>query len=333
MHRWVLRRDGPYLCGHCAEPASAADVVPLRHRWCRPGRSPCGVLTGGSPLFAPSDVGLPVTFVPAIPALLGCPGPLPNPPAPTTIAGGNATNIAAGPKKFVIGLATKTAPATGDSGGTLAITLVVSPNVSPTSPPCAAKKTSSFQIPLSWRNPQGTAVAPLHNTIPAAGYNTYVGGTQLSGVSPAPYSIAQLDFRTASTSFSGYVQQTYTVAGNVQSPSSYAVNYTFLPVGVGVCPGTGTATTWNFFGLSKKIVENPSFTGGGGGGRRGLKTEQQNTSDPFPTPVAPGAQVTTGHLGTSRPTATSARCAARPRSGVGCLPSRQHDEHVTQAVT
>ncbi len=103
----------------------------------------------------------------------------------------------------MIGLPTKTAPATGDVQGTLAILLQVNPTVSPTSPPCAANKISGFQIPLQWKNPGA------YNTQVAAGTN------QFSGTSPAATSIAQLDFNTASTSFSGYVEQHYTVTGGV----------------------------------------------------------------------------------------------------------------------
>ena len=79
------------------------------------------------------------------------------------------------------------------------------------------------------------------------------------------------------------------------------LRYSFLPVGVGVCGGvggTGTdlATQWNIFGLSKKIVENPSFTGGGGGGVRGIKQEVQGGGTTY-TGVT-GAQVRVTNLDT-----------------------------------
>jgi hypothetical protein len=253
------------------------------------------LLTSASAKFAASDVGLPITFVPPVATLAGARvGTITAGGGSATIAGAGTANIPSGAnKKFVIGQATKTAPATGDSIGSLSILLVVSPTVSPTSPPCAANKVSGFQIPLSWRNPQGT-VALATNT-GTGGYNTFTGGTHLSGVSPAATSIAQFDFRTASTSFSGYLRQNYTVTGTAQSASTYAVQYTFLPVSVGLCAGTGDAATWQFNGLSKKIVENPSFTGGGGGGVRGIASEPQNTSQVYsgqPLSATSGAYVT-----------------------------------------
>ncbi len=47
---------------------------------------------------------------------------------------------------------------------------------------------------------------------------------------------------------------------------------------IGLCPGTGDATTFNFSGLTVKSSSNPSFTGGGGGGARGIMTEPQGTN-------------------------------------------------------
>jgi hypothetical protein len=252
------------------------------------------LLSSASAHFAAGDVGLPIVFVPPIATLAGARvGTITSGGGSATIAGAGTAVIPSGAKKFVIGQATKTAPATGDAIGSLSILLVVSPSVSPTSPPCAANKVSGFQIPLLWRNPQGTVV--LATNTGTGGYNTFTGGTHLSGVSPAATSIAQFDFRTASTSFSGYLRQNYTVTGTAQGASTYSVQYTFLPVSVGLCPGTGDATTWNFFGLSTKIAANPSFTGGGGGGVRGIAAEPQNTSQVYsgqPLSATSGAYVT-----------------------------------------
>ena len=256
-------------------------------------------LSSATAEFSPSDVGQPITFVPPIAALAGARVGVPAADGSnTTIAGAGAATIPSGPKKFVIGNATKTAPATGDSTGTLSILLQVSPSVSPTSPPCAANKISGFQIPLTWRNPQGTVV--LATNTGTGGYNTFVGGTHLSGTTPAATSIAQLDFRTASTSFSGYVEQKYTTTGSVQGPSTYDIHYTFLPVTLGLCTGTGDAATWTFFGLSNKIVANPSFTGGGGGGVRGIASEPQGTSQVYSG--GPPASATSGAFVTSTAT-------------------------------
>jgi hypothetical protein len=226
------------------------------------------ILTSATAEFAATDVGLPVVFNPAIPTVAGARI------ASVATDGSTATlaapvNLAAGSKKFTVGVATKTAPATNDVGGTLAILLQVNPTVSPTSPPCAANKTSGFQIPLLWKNP--------------GAYNTTVNGgaNQFSGTSPAGTSIAQFDFNTAPTSFSGYLEQHYTTTAGVNGPSTYSINYTFLPVTLGLCPGTGDATTFDFSGLALKIAQNPSFTGGGGGGERGITPEPQGTSHTY----------------------------------------------------
>jgi hypothetical protein len=271
--------------------------------------------------FSPTDIGLPIVFNPPIATLAGARVLLPAADgSSTTIAGAGTALIPAGAKKFSLGNTTKTAPANGDAVGTLAILLQVNPQVSPTSPPCAANKISGFQIPLSWRNPQGTTALAV-NTLGALGYNTFVGGTHLSGSSPSSTSVAQLDFRTASTSFSGYVRQNYVTTGSVQGPSTYGVYYTFLPVGVGICPGTGIASSWTFFGLSKKIVENPSFTGGGGGGTRGIKAEPQGTSQVYsggpPASATSGAFVVTA--ATEQPSNNNACTVSSPATiTVGC---------------
>jgi hypothetical protein len=280
------------------------------------------VLTGGAAEFAPSDVGLPINFVPPIATLAGARvGTIAADGSTTTIAGAGAATIPAGAKKFVVGLTTKTAPATGDSTGTLSILLKTDPAVSPTSPPCAANKISGFQIPLSWRNPQGTAVAPATNVL-TPGYNTFSGGTHFSGTSQPGVSIAQLDFRTASTSFAAYVQQTYTTVGSVMGASTYRVNYPFLPIGVGVCAGTGLAGTWSFFGLSKKIVENPSFTGGGGGGARGIVSEPQGTSQVYsggpPLTATSGAYMTVGAPGVNPTNNNSCTVSSPAVIQIGC---------------
>jgi len=133
------------------------------------------VLIGGSAMFAPSDIGLPINFVPPINApsannMTGARvGAVAANGSTATIAGALANTCPAGAKKFVIGLATKTAPKTGDAAGTLAMALKVNPAVSPTSPPCASAKVTGFQVPVLWRNPEGTAIAPTFNTLGATG--------------------------------------------------------------------------------------------------------------------------------------------------------------------
>jgi hypothetical protein len=257
------------------------------------------ITTSTGNLFANSDIGLPIAFVPPIATLAGARvGTVAANGTSATLAGAGTATIPAGTKKFVVGLSTKTAPATGDSQGTLSIVLKTNPSVSPTSPPCSANKVSGFHIPLTWRNPQGTAAQPaVPVNTPSPGYNMFIGGNHFSGTTQPAVSIAQLDFRTASTSFAGYVQQTYTVAAGVQSASTYRVNYPFVPIGAGVCPGTGLAGTWSFFGLTNKIAANPSFTGGGGGGARGITDEPQGTTVVYsgsPRSATSGAYMTGG---------------------------------------
>ena len=261
-------------------------------------------ISSASAEFSPSDVGLPVIFNPPIATLAGARiGTTAADGSTATLAGAGTATIPTGAKKFTVGLATKSAPATNDVAGALAILLEVNPTVSPTSPPCAANKVSGFQIPLLWKNP--------------GAYNTVVNGTanQFSGTSPAATSIAQFDFKTAPTSFSGYLEQHYTTTSGVQGASTYKVHYTFLPITVGLCPGTGDATTFNFTGLSLKVAQNPSFTGGGGGGERGITPEPQGTTTVYSG--ATGANVTTGAA--NQPTNTNSCTVSSPATlTVGC---------------
>jgi len=257
------------------------------------------VITSATAGFATSDVGLPVSIQTSTGVAIALPGARIASVSGNTATLSAAANVPSSAKRAVIGLATKTAPATGDVQGTLAILLQVNPTVSPTSPPCAANKISGFQIPLQWKNPGG------YNTQVAAGTN------QFSGTNPAPTSIAQLDFNTASTSFSGYVEQHYTVTTGVPGPSNYTVEFRFLPVAVGLCPGTGDATTFNFSGLTVKSSSNPSFTGGGGGGARGITVEPQGTNQSY------SASVSTN--GASQPTVTSSCNVSSPAAiQIGC---------------
>jgi hypothetical protein len=237
------------------------------------------VITSTTAEFANSDIGLNVTFNPVVTGVCASCSRITAVAADgSTATVQNPVNLPTGTnRKFTIGSPTKTAPATKDVAGFLAILLQVNPSVSPTSPPCAANKVSGFQIPLLWMNPGA------YNTTIAAGTN------QFSGSNPDPTSIAQFDFNTSATSFSGYLKQNYTTTSGVNGPSTYQVHYTFLPVTIGLCPGTGDATTWNFGGLSLKNAQVPSFTAGGGGGMRGITAEPQGTSPTYSG--ASGAQV------------------------------------------
>ena len=222
-------------------------------------------LTSATAKFASTDVGMPVVFNPAVPALLGARiGSVSGAGSTAVLVAGGAGTVAAGAnKKITIGKPTKTAPANGDVTGTLAIALVVNPAVSPTSPPCAANKVSGFHIPWQWKNPGSYALADNNST--------HVEGHGLTGTS-----IAQFLFNTASTSFAGFVKQAVTVGASAPfapTTQGYTFRLEFAPVAVGVCSVptvTPVAETLSIIGISVKQAANPTFTGGGGGGTRAL---------------------------------------------------------------
>jgi hypothetical protein len=222
-------------------------------------------LTSATAKFASTDVGMPVVFNPAVPALLGARiGSVSGAGSTAVLVAGGAGTIAAGTnRKITIGKPTKTAPANGDVVGTLAIALVVNPAVSPTSPPCAANKVSGFHIPWQWKNPGSYALADNNST--------HVEGHGLTGTS-----IAQFLFNTASTSFAGFIKQAVTVGASAPfapTTQGYTFRLEFAPVAVGVCSVptiTPVAETLSVIGISVKQAANPTFTGGGGGGTRAL---------------------------------------------------------------
>jgi hypothetical protein len=235
------------------------------------------ILSSATAEFANTDVGMPVVFSPAIAAEKGARI------ASVATNGATATltapaNLTAGAKQFTIGLATKTAPANGDVVGHLAVELSVDPTLSPTSPPCSAGKVSAFDIPLQWENP--------------GSYNlTSNGTTQFQGAVVSPTSIGQVIFRTSATSFGGFVKQNVTVASGLPTTAGYIFKFEFAPIAAGLCPGTGIAETLGFTGLSLKQAQNPTNTGGGGGGTRGLAPLADGTSVTYTG--ATGVNVTT----------------------------------------
>jgi len=257
-------------------------------------------ITSSSAKFAQTDIGLPVfsgTTVVQIPT---------GSRIATVATGGGSATITQGSnpavftngasRRIAIGVATKTAPNTGDVVTQLAIALIVDPNLSPTSPPCAAAKVSGFQIPLVWRNP--AQVVPS-----TAGYNNGNAGpptNHYSGASFPTTSNAQLDFVTSATTFAGFVKQTVTVSGTtpnvVPLTTGWQIAFLVLPVGIGLCTGTGIAETLNVNGISLKQALNPSFTGGGYGAVRALLPEIQGTASTYTgaTGRLHGANVTAG---------------------------------------
>jgi len=212
-------------------------------------------ITSATGRFNTNDIGLKVVTTPASPAGTRI-GTVVSGTQATIIGGGTAA-LAAGAKKIVLGVPTKTAPTNGQTVGTLAISLTVNPIVSPTSPPCAAGKVSGFHIPWQWRNPGGYGLAD-NNT-------THVEGHGLTGTS-----IGQMIFLTPSTSFAGFIKQNGSVTGGVLTTTDYIFRIEFAPIAVGVCPGTPIAETLSFIGIPTSVAQNPTNTGGGGGGFRAL---------------------------------------------------------------
>jgi hypothetical protein len=202
-------------------------------------------------------------------------------PTQATIIGGGTGALTAGATKITLGVPTKTAPTTGAVVGTLAISLVVNPLVSPTSPPCAAGKVSAFHIPWQWRNPGSYGVKDNAPTL------THVEGRNMTGTS-----IGQMIFLTPSTSFAGFIKQNGSVAGGVLTTTDYIFRIEFAPIAVGVCPGTPFAETLSFIGIPLNVAQNPTNTGGGGGGFRALGPVPDGQSVKFTG--AEGVNVVTG---------------------------------------
>jgi len=186
------------------------------------------------------------------------------------VSGSAATWTVGANQHLTIGIQSKTAPSTGDVIGSLAIGLIVDPGISPTSPPCAANKVSGFQLPIKWRNPGPSS---------GAGYDFGFAGPPINhfaGASISGASTGQLTVLTSVTTFAGFLKQDLTVALTVPTTTRWRIAFESLPVGIGLCTGTGIAETLEIKGLSSKHAMNPSGTGGGFGATRALLPEGQN---------------------------------------------------------
>jgi hypothetical protein len=186
------------------------------------------------------------------------------------VSGAGTTWTTGANQHYTIGIATKTAPSTGGVVGSLAIALIVDPGISPTSPPCAANKVSGFQLPIKWRNPGPSSGAGYDFGFAGPPINHYAGAA-MTGVSTA-----QLTVLTSVTTFAGFVKQDLTVAATVPTTTRWRVHFESLPVGIGLCTGTGIAETLEIKGLESKHAMNPSGTGGAFGATRALLPEGQN---------------------------------------------------------
>jgi hypothetical protein len=258
--------------------------------------------------FAGSDIGLVVTGAGISPGsrIIGTSS---NGTTTTATIGGNALTVGGG-HSFTIGLAPKNFPANNDVVAQLAIALKVNPLLSPTSPPCAANKVSGFQIELQWKQPG--AYDLLNDS------STHFSGSSVPGVSSA-----QFEFPSSATTFAGFLIQNVTVPNLSTAPTtnSWTIKHTFLPIGVGLCPGEPLMGTWNFNAISLAQAQAPSGTGPPGAGElRSLKPEPQNTTKTYSDGVSPhgvGAKLTTN--GTTQPTNTNACTVTSPNAvAVGC---------------
>jgi len=242
-------------------------------------------------------------------------------------ASGTATTwgpIATPNQHVTIGFEAKTAPATGGIIGSLAIALIVDPGISPTSPPCAANKVSGFQLPVKWRTPGFSPAL----TVPSAngGYDFGFAGppvNQYAGSVMTGVSRAQLVVQTSVTTFAGFLKQDLTVAATVPTTTRWRIHFENLPVGIGLCTGTGIAETLEIKGLENRHALNPSGTGGAFGATRALLPELQNTDATNSTYTGTGtgnlagANVTT--TGTGPTTVTNTCKVTSPNIiGIGC---------------
>jgi len=251
------------------------------------GGVPERTITMGTATFSKFDVGLKLIgcstpaagSVCASPTLIGSGARIASVGAGGTTAvldpvSGATTDWTTGPgQHFTLGVQSKTASSSGDIIGSLAIALIVDPGISPTSPPCAANKVSGFQLPIKWRNP-GPAASPV-----PVGYDFGFSGppvNQYAGASMTGVSTAQFMVQTSVTTFAGFLRQNITVAAKIPTTTRWQIAFESLPVGVGLCTGTGIAETLEIKGLSAKHALNPSGTGGGFGAVRALLPEAQN---------------------------------------------------------
>jgi hypothetical protein len=211
-------------------------------------------ITSASAKFNPSDIGLVVTPGTGETGLTAPPYYITGVNAGGTTATINHAAAAASTagKHIVIGKPTKTAPANGDEMTHLNAEISLNPSLVAGQPPCSAGKFQGFSIPATWHNPGSFVTTAVTGAL----------NFDLSG-EPAN-SIAQLNFQTTSTAFSGFV-----VAG-----SPYQVVFGFLPTTLALCPGSSEGAAFGFEGgLTTSQALLPSGTGGSTAGVRFIKDE------------------------------------------------------------
>lgn len=206
-------------------------------------------------------------------------------------------------KRFTIGLPTKTAPSNTDIVGQFSPMLLVNPALNSSSPACSANKLTAAQIPIQWRNPGSYDLVSN-------------GSTKFSGTVVSPTSTAQLEVPTSSASFAGYLKQNVTVTNGVPTTSGWTVKFEFLPIGIGVCPGSTAAESWNFDAISLAEVMAPGGTGPGSFSNvRSFSSIPQGTSQLYTG--TSGAVVTTSAA--SQPTnSNDCTLVSPPNVQIGC---------------
>lgn len=242
-------------------------------------------ITSATGQFDKSDIGLVVAPGPGQTGLTAPPYFITGVASATSATINHATTAAStANKQTIIGLPTKTAPANGDEMVHLNAEISLNPSLVAGQPPCSAGKFQGFSIPATWHNP-GSYVT----TAPAGALNFDVQGQPTN-------SIAQLNFQTTSTSFSGFV-----VAG-----SPYKVVFGFIPTTLALCPNTSEGADFGFEGgLTASQALLPSGTGGGTTGVRFIKDELAGNHTYT-------ANVTTGAGATNQPTVTSSCTIVSP---------------------
>jgi hypothetical protein len=147
-----------------------------------------------------------------------------------------------------IGLPNGTAPLDNDVIANIGTELILSPSLVDGARPCSEGTPTGSLFLGAWENPgsKGFATAKHKTELDFTGVN-------LSFLdSPA---VGQILYSSSVVAFAAYVEQ------RSASPSSYSVALPFLPVGIGVCPGTDQAATFQFLGEGNSQLGAAQGTG------------------------------------------------------------------------
>lgn len=175
---------------------------------------------------------------------------------------------------YVIGSPSLSAPKDGDVIGQLSSTIMLNPALVPGSAACSEAVPYGTTIQGQWTNPGKYADAPPALTGPF-GVMSGVG----AGAFPLS-SIAQIAFKTAVTSFYGYVQQKgANFPFDPQTAAHYTIVMPTIPTVLATCEGTGTTTSFRFSGSTTGTSANPTGVGRPGTAARGLLRPATSTQN------------------------------------------------------